>query len=1222
MRSLTLADICTYPVFTVEGDTFLSSLLEEMQKRTISAVIVVEGRLPVGIFTERDAVSLACAQSDLNTLRVSEVMSTPLLTASLLTDFQEAYELLQKHQIRHLVVVDMQGCLAGIVTEYDFLQYLTPEYLVSPKSVASVMSRAVLSMPETSALEEVVGLMQRKHISCVVIERESVPVGIFTERDLVNLEGADNRLMLSSPISEVMTSPVITMRSEETLEGAIRIMSRHSIRRILILDQQGRTAGIVTQHDLVEQLRDQYSAQLQKRLKEREQELEDLRNELELARKLNRAREELNEKELRYQHLIEHINHGVAVLGAVDDGHDFVLKDNNPAGERILGLANAQALGGLLTQLFPGFYQMGLLDVLQRVWQSGNSEHFPAAQYQDERLMVWLDTYIYRTPEDELLVVYEDLTQARQAELALHESEARYHGYFYSANNAIFLIDPHNDLILDANPRACELLGYPHAELLETPISTIHGHEMAEMDIFSRQVLATGSAVSEEMSCRTREGQFVPAIISGAAIPYEGRTVVLATVQDISARKRVEAELARAGMEWTQALDQFDDVVYLIDNSRRLVRANSAFYHMVGKGRDVCVGEHIVELLHPHLAETQCPVCEAQISKRETTLTLEPEDAHNPSGSPLEVSNRLVRNAAQQVTGQLVALRDLTQRRQIEAHQRLATSVFENTSEGVVVTDVLGNIVEVNRAFTDILGYSKEEVVGRNPRIWKSGRHDRDFYRNMWKSLLEAGYWRGEVWNRRKDGALVPEWQSITCVKDDFGETTHYVSVFSDITHIKQSQQKLDYLAHHDALTGLPNRLLLTERLEHSIHRASREKAQLAVLSLDVDNFKNINDSLGHRVGDQLLQHMAKRFLQVMRVSDTVARIGGDEFLFFLEDVRRPEDALLTAQKLIDQCSQVFPLDQRDLMITVSIGLCMYPQDASDTEMLLRNADAAMYRAKEQGRNSCQFYTPELTSTAMERVVLETSLRQCIEREELLLRYQPQICLHTGRVVGVEALSRWQHPEFGNVSPERFLRIAEESGLIESLGRWALREACNQGVRWLKAGVDFGRVAVNIAGTHLRRHSLLEDVVTVLMETGLPPDRLELEVTEDFIMHQHEDTVDQLHEIRALGIELAIDDFGTGYSSLSHLKQLPINKLKIDKAFVRELPGNADDRAIIEAVVALGKALSLTVLAEGAEQDDQVSFLQQAGCDQIQGFFYSQALSAASLAAYIKRSQK
>jgi diguanylate cyclase (GGDEF)-like protein/PAS domain S-box-containing protein len=547
---------------------------------------------------------------------------------------------------------------------------------------------------------------------------------------------------------------------------------------------------------------------------------------------------------------------------------------------------------------------------------------------------------------------------------------------------------------------------------------------------------------------------------------------------------------------------------------------------------------------------------------------------------------------------------DVTDQVRTESRLRQAASVFSSTEEGVVITDPNGVIIEVNAAFTDITGFSREEAIGNTPRMLRSDRQDAAFYAALWDSLNTTGRWQGEIWNRRRSGEIYPEWLTINAVRDEKSRLVNYVAVFSDISGIKQSQAQLAHLAHHDPLTDLPNRLLFSDRLNHALSRAERSGSQLAVLFVDLDRFKHINDSLGHLTGDGLLQEVARRLTAAVRREDTVARMGGDEFTLLLEDLRRPEDASVLAQKLLDALADPYWIAGKELYVTASVGISVYPRDGRNAEELVRNADAAMYQAKDGGRNGHHSYTPELTTAALQRIHLEADLRRALGRGDLEVHYQPQIELGSGRLIGAEALVRWRHPERGMVPPDCFVRLAEDTGLIIELGELVLRAACRQAVIWLARGVPIERVAVNVSVQEVQRSDFVATVRQALADTGLSPRHLELEVTESFIMGQAEAGIRALHELREMGVRLAVDDFGTGYSSLGYLKRLPIHMLKIDRSFVSDLHGDPEDLAIAKAVIALGRTLGLKVIAEGVEHDHQAGLLRAEGCHYGQGYLF------------------
>ncbi|WP_222948322.1 two-component system response regulator [Thauera sedimentorum] len=542
---------------------------------------------------------------------------------------------------------------------------------------------------------------------------------------------------------------------------------------------------------------------------------------------------------------------------------------------------------------------------------------------------------------------------------------------------------------------------------------------------------------------------------------------------------------------------------------------------------------------------------------------------------------------------------------------RLHAAVVDSTHDGVLISDLDGNIVSINPAFTEVTGYAPHEALGRNPRFLQSGRHDRSFYQGMWAALLETGYWQGELWNRRKNGELYPEWLTLSAVRNEAGAPTHYVGVFTDISKLRNVEARLSHLAHHDPLTSLPNRLLALSRLEHAIEVAQRKGQRLAVLCLDLDRFKTVNDSLGHSAGDELLCEVAARLRSRLREEDTLGRLGGDEFLVLLEDLDAPEGAALVASDIIGALEPSFVLrDGAEVFMHASIGVSLYPDDGDDHLALIRNADAAMYRAKAEGRNTCRFYTEDLTRLAARRLDLETRLRRALANGEFVVHYQPAFSVADGSLIGAEALVRWQPPGEPMVSPGDFIPIAEETGLIVGLGEWVLNTACRQWRAWLDEGLQPGAIAVNLSVEQIRRSDVQAMLRAALEETGLAPHCLELEITESSLMAQGEQAEALLAGLKSLGVRLAIDDFGTGYSSLAYLKRFAIDKLKIDHSFVKDLADDRNDLAIAAAVVAMAQALEMTVQAEGVETEGQLALLHELGCAAFQGYLRSPPVPA------------
>ena len=551
---------------------------------------------------------------------------------------------------------------------------------------------------------------------------------------------------------------------------------------------------------------------------------------------------------------------------------------------------------------------------------------------------------------------------------------------------------------------------------------------------------------------------------------------------------------------------------------------------------------------------------------------------------------------------------------------RLAASVFENSNEGIAITDHEGKFISVNRAFCEITGYSAAEALGQGARMFKSGRHDRQFYQQMWDELIQTGQWKGEIWNRRKNGEIYPELLSITAVKDDSGAIKRYIAVFSDISGIKQSQQQIEYLEWRDPLTDLANRRMFQTHLGQAIDLAKRRDHQLAILCLDLDHFKDINDSYGHLTGDELLCMVAKRLRERVRSSDLVARLGGDEFVVLLEEVEQPELASVVAEDIIGLVQQPYVLDSGiELQTSVSIGVAVYPLHGMTPGDLLQQADAALYQAKQQGRSRFAFYSDDLTERALERINLGKYLRRAVEFDELFVQYQPQINGATGKIIGAEALMRWQNQALGLVSPVRFIPLAEELGCILAMGEWILRHVCLQGREWLDQGLPPVRLAVNISAVQLRQPGFVEQIARILEVSGFPAYLLELELTESALMQHGEETRTLLDNLKQLGVQLALDDFGTGYSSLAYLKHFPIDLLKIDKSFVDDIPNGVKDYKIVKAITKMGQSLGFKLLAEGVEREEQRDCLFDLGCACFQGYLFSKPLHADAFCELLKQ---
>ncbi len=558
-------------------------------------------------------------------------------------------------------------------------------------------------------------------------------------------------------------------------------------------------------------------------------------------------------------------------------------------------------------------------------------------------------------------------------------------------------------------------------------------------------------------------------------------------------------------------------------------------------------------------------------------------------------------------------IQDVTAQQEAEQELHLYADVFRNSGESILITDKLNRIVAVNQAFTRTTGYAIEELRGKNPRVLSAGETPQEVYEAMWKSLRESGYWQGELIDRRKDGSSYPKWMSISVSYDPKGEVMNYVASFSDISETKATQERVHYLAHHDPLTGLLNRFSLEERLYQALNSARRNGHSVALLFIDMDRFKNINDTLGHQAGDALLVEVAKRLQISTRKSDIVARIGGDEFVVVLTGLEDPMVTAPIARFTLHMLGQPYIIKQQEVFSTPSIGISLYPDDGNDVDTLMKNADSAMYQAKAEGRNNFQYFTESINADANQRLKLENELRNAIEKQQFVVFYQPKICGKSNSAIGVEALLRWNHPEMGLVPPDRFIPVAEETKLIVPIGYWVLEEACRQHRYWRETHGRRMGMAVNLSAEQLRSDDLLRKIGDLLKKYGLRDGDLELEITESTAMKDPENAIRLLSQIRDLGVRLAIDDFGTGYSSLAYLKSLPIQTLKLDRLFVSDIRPDGSNAEISAATLVLAHTLGLSVVAEGVETAAQRDYLVSHQCDQMQGFFFSRPLPADEL---------
>lgn len=1164
---------------SISFDATLQEILNKMIENNTKHIVLIKDKKAVGIITERDVLFLYTKHTNF-TLKAIQFANKNLISSKENRKINYILGLMINHNIRRVIVVNQSNEYLGSIVQEDVIFQFEQEVYKSHIKIEDILrdSNKALYVKKESSIEDSIQTMSKNNIGSILIYDEINPIGIITESDITYL--AQKNINTSDNVQKHMHSPIISFTSNDLVYNIVKTMKDKNIRRAVIFNEQTNIYYVITSKDILNNIKGNYSLFLESKLRDAKETFDSL----------NEAVIELfdNEKE---EQIIHWFNKKAYEL--------FGLKtDDN------------------ITSIIPEDRWIKIYDSIIK------------NEIKDDDT-IEINKNIFRLNIIHTVVLDNSIikllfTNISELVHSTKEIQEKFNETFEQESVGILNIGL-DYKIINVNSKLESLIKYSKEELIGKNILDFT-HEEDRIKTISKitHLLSNPKEkyISFEKRCIKKDGSTLWLNVTNSLSLTEKKKPKSLTcfVMDITKQINLEQEIISHEENFKVLYEEIPYAYQSLNEEGYIQNVNKKWLELTGYSKEEVIGkkfssfisddESIVKNNFTRFKKNRY-VNDVQYSfiKKDKSVILT-----SFNGQITEINDELRTHCI---------LEDITNKNKIDKKLKLSDIVFENTTEGIIITNAKNIIVSVNKAFTDITHYSKEDICRKTPSMFKSGKHDQKFYTKLWESLHTNGFWKGEIYNRKKNGEIYIEWLNISTVKNSRNEITNYIAIFSDITKSKKSAEKIEYLAHHDSLTNLPNRLLLNARLEQSLERATQEQERLAVLFIDIDNFKIVNDSYGHSTGDELISLVAKRLQKDIRKNDTIARIGGDEFIIVIEDIKEQSNIEKIAGKILQEFEDPIELEKHNFDTTVSIGISIFPNNGFNTEDLIKHADTAMYSAKNSGKNQFKFYNNQMTSEIFEKIIMKQEIKDAIENDEFEVYYQPQIDIKQNKIIGAEALVRWNHKSLGLIHPSNFIPHAEETKLIIPLGKYVLKKACTFMKRLHEEKVlEEGRIAVNISGEQIKYSDISKTVINTISNTNLDPRYLEIEVTETFIMDDIDKSIAILHDLKNIGVTLSIDDFGTGYSSLSYIKQFPIDKLKIDKSFIDELPYNHKDVAIATTVIALAKGLRLKTIAEGVENKDQEKFLEEAGCDEIQGWINSKALQEEDFIEYVKNYNK
>ena len=1024
-------------------------------------------------------------------------------------------------------------------------------------------------------LQEILDSMIKNQAKHFVLLKDRKPIGIITEKDILNLY--TKHIDLNQKAINFANTKLITTRRSRKTDYVLGLMLNNKVRRIIVVDSENNYLGSILQEKLIYEF---------------EQDIF----------KTNITAKDLikdSEKALKIQSKCS-IQNALDLMTQNDSSFILVFKDNAPIGilteGDVINLAQKHIDTNLNIEQFckkeiiSFKSEDSLFDIVQCMKEINIKKAIIFDKTENDYFVITSKEILNNVKgnynlllESKLKDIKNTFNSLNEAVIELFDNDEEQIIYWFNQKAASIF-----DLKVDANITS-----------ILPPIKWQNIYKkLKSKKLFENEIIEIG------------ENIFQLTILDTKVLDNSIIKLIFTNVSEISkTNEQIENNFRFLYEEVPYAYQS-------LNHFAEITNVNKKWLEITGYEKDEVIGEKFYDFLDENKNYYEDLFCKFLKTKHIENARLKIKKKDNSIIIASFTGNSTC------INGEIhthCIFKDITEEEKIQKKLQLSDIVFENTTEGIIITDNESKIISVNSAFSKITGYFFEEIKNKTPNILKSGKQDNTFYKNLWTELIEKDSWKGEIWNRKKNGEIYPEWLNISTVRDAKGKILNYVAIFSDISKIKKSNEKIEFLAHHDPLTGLPNRLLLKARLNKSIEIAKKENKKLALIFIDIDNFKLINDTYGHSIGDNIINLVASRLQNSIRKDDTISRIGGDEFILVIEDIIELNHIKKIAQNILDNFNKPIKMQEYLFDVTLSMGISIYPHDGYNDEDLIKHADTAMYSAKNLGKNQFQFYKNEMTNEIFEKLMMKQELNEAINNSQFEVYYQPQIDLKTNKIVGAEALIRWNHRNLGLVYPDDFITFAEDSKQIIQIGKFVLQKACNfiKKLHTTKI-LENGVIAVNISNIQIKCDDVLELIKNELKNSNLEAKFLEIELSENYVMDDVEESLSILNNLKTLGVKLAIDDFGTGYSSLNYLKQFPIDKLKIDRSFVKDFTIDSKDTAIVKALIALGNGLGIKTIAEGVEKEIQKELLIQEGCDEIQGWIYSKALKEDDFINFVK----